>query len=100
MRVFYECIRESELIDPLFRNTSFTWSKKHEVPVCKKLDGFLYSIEWEQSFPQCLEEVFPKLTSNHCPIILHTNPFKRGPTPFRFENMWLLHLNFKERFSS
>ena len=33
------------------------------------------------------------------PIVLGTNPFKWGSTPFRIENMWLLHPNFKERFS-
>ncbi|RVW97165.1 hypothetical protein CK203_030004 [Vitis vinifera] len=27
-------------------------------------------------------------------------PFKWGPTPFRFENMWLQHHSFKECFSS
>lgn len=27
-----------------------------------------------------------------------TNPFKWGLTLFRFENMWLLHPNFKESF--
>ncbi|RVX11355.1 hypothetical protein CK203_019696 [Vitis vinifera] len=28
------------------------------------------------------------------------NPFKWGPTPFRFENMWLQHPSFKECFST
>ncbi|RVW39477.1 Transposon TX1 uncharacterized 149 kDa protein [Vitis vinifera] len=27
-----------------------------------------------------------------------TDPFKWGPTPFRFENMWLQHSSFKENF--
>ncbi|RVW26858.1 hypothetical protein CK203_103936 [Vitis vinifera] len=31
---------------------------------------------------------------------LDTNPFKWGPPPFRFENMWLQHPSFKECFSS
>ena len=26
---------------------------------------------------------------------MDTNPFMWGPTPFRFENMWLQHPNFK-----
>ncbi|RVX05720.1 Transposon TX1 uncharacterized 149 kDa protein [Vitis vinifera] len=29
---------------------------------------------------------------------MDTNPFMWGPTPFRFENMWLQHTNFKENF--
>ena len=26
---------------------------------------------------------------------MDTNPFMWGPTPFKFENMWLQHPNFK-----
>ncbi|RVX21544.1 putative ribonuclease H protein [Vitis vinifera] len=54
-----------------------------ESPVCKRLDRFLYSNEWELSFPQSLQEVLPRWTSDHWPIVLDTNPFKWGPTPFR-----------------
>ena len=28
--------------------------------------------------------------------MLDINPFKWGPTPFRFEHMWLIHLHFKD----
>ncbi|KAJ9697646.1 hypothetical protein PVL29_006989 [Vitis rotundifolia] len=69
-----------------------------ESPVCKRLDRFLFSNEWELSFPQSLQEVLPRWTSDHWPIVLDTNPFKWGPTPFRFENMWLQHPSFKECF--
>ncbi|RVW90400.1 Transposon TX1 uncharacterized 149 kDa protein [Vitis vinifera] len=69
-----------------------------ENPVCKRLDRFLYSNEWEQVFPQSLQGVLPRWTSDHWPIVLETNPFKWGPTPFRFENMWLQHSSFKENF--
>ncbi|RVX15151.1 Transposon TX1 uncharacterized 149 kDa protein [Vitis vinifera] len=68
--------------------------------VCKRLDRFLYSNVWELSFPQSLQEVLPRWTSDHWLIVLNTNPFKWGPTPFRFENMWLQHPSFKECFSS
>ncbi|RVW50795.1 hypothetical protein CK203_076874 [Vitis vinifera] len=47
----------------------------------------------------CLQEALPRWTSDHNPICLETNPLKWGPTPFRFENMWLLHHEFKEKFS-
>ncbi|RVX11326.1 LINE-1 retrotransposable element ORF2 protein [Vitis vinifera] len=43
-------------------------------------------------------EALPRWTSDHSPICLETNPFMWGPTPFRFENMWLLHPEFKEKF--
>ena len=94
MRDFDGFIRECELIDPPLRNVSFTWSNIQDSPVCKRLDKILYSNKWEQSFPQSLQEVLPQLTSNHCSIVLDTNPFKWGPTPFRFENVWLFHPRF------
>ncbi|KAJ9708595.1 hypothetical protein PVL29_000566 [Vitis rotundifolia] len=93
-------IRENELIDPPLRRAPFTWSTMQEHLVCKRLDRFLYSNEWEQLFPQSLQEVLPRWTSDHWPIVLETNPFKWGPTPFKFENMWLQHLSFKESFGS
>ncbi|RVW39538.1 putative ribonuclease H protein [Vitis vinifera] len=87
-----------ELLDPPLRNASFTWSNLQESPVCKRLDRFLYSNEWGLLFPQGLQEALIRRTSDHWPIVLDTNPFMWGPTPFRFENMWLQHPNFKENF--
>ena len=100
MRDFDDFIREYEWLDPPLRSTPFTWSNMQESPVCKRLDRFLYSNEWELSFPQSLQEILPRRTSDHWQIVLETNPFKWGPTPFRFENMWLQHPNFKESFRS
>ncbi|RVX07687.1 hypothetical protein CK203_021949 [Vitis vinifera] len=74
MRCFDEFIRESGLLDPPLRNAAFTWSN--------------------MQFSRGL----PRWTSDHSPICLETNPLKWGPTPFRFENMWLLHPEFKEKF--
>ena len=100
MRDFDDFIRDYELLDPPLRNAPFTWSNMQESPVCKRLDQFLYSNEWEHFFPQSLQEVLPRWTLDHWPMVLDTNPFKWGPTPFRFENMWLQHPSFKECFSS
>ncbi|KAJ9709801.1 hypothetical protein PVL29_001319 [Vitis rotundifolia] len=100
MKDFDSFIRECELLDPPLRNASFTWSNLQESPVCKRLDRFLYLNEWGQLFPQSLKEALPRRTSDHWPIVLDTNPFKWGPTPFRFENMWLQHPSFKENFKN
>ncbi|RVX20328.1 Transposon TX1 uncharacterized 149 kDa protein [Vitis vinifera] len=98
MRDFDSFISESELLDPPLRNASFTWSNMQESPMCKRLDRFLYSNEWGQLFPQGIQETLIRRTSDHWPIALDTNPFMWGPTPFRFENMWLQHPSFKENF--
>ncbi|RVW77863.1 hypothetical protein CK203_054361 [Vitis vinifera] len=96
MKDFDGFIRECKLFDPPLRNAPFTWSNIQESFVYKRLDRFLYSNEWEHLFPQSLQEVLPRWTSDHWPIVLDTNPFKWGSTPFRFENMWLQHPSFKD----
>ncbi|RVW44240.1 Transposon TX1 uncharacterized 149 kDa protein [Vitis vinifera] len=52
------------------------------------------------NYSRKVSRVLPRWTSDHWPIVLETNPFKWGPTPFRFENMWLHHPSFKESFGS
>ncbi|RVW83230.1 hypothetical protein CK203_039628 [Vitis vinifera] len=98
MRDFDSFIRECELLDPPLQNASFTWSNMQESLVCKRLDRFLYSNEWGLLFPQGLQEALIRRTLDHWPIVMDTNPFMWGPTPFRFENMWLQQTNFKENF--
>ena len=97
MRDFDDFMRECELINLPPRNASFTWSNLQENPVCKRLDRFLFSSEWEFDFPHCIQEARPRLTSDNCPIVLNTNPFIWGPTPFSFKSMWLLHSDFKDK---
>ncbi|RVW66522.1 putative ribonuclease H protein [Vitis vinifera] len=82
MRDFDSFIRECELLDPPLRNASFTWSNLQKSPVCKRLDRFLYSNEWGLLFPQGLQEALIRRTSDHWPIVMDTNPFMWGPTPF------------------
>ncbi|RVW26228.1 Transposon TX1 uncharacterized 149 kDa protein [Vitis vinifera] len=82
MRDFDGFIRECELHDPPLRNAYFTWSNMQESPVCKRLDRFLYSNEWELSFPQSLQEVLPRWTSDHWPIVLDNQSFQVGSNTF------------------
>ncbi|WKA09802.1 hypothetical protein VitviT2T_027421 [Vitis vinifera] len=98
MRCFDEFIRESGLLDPPLRNAAFTWSNMQVDPICKRLDRFLFSSEWDSFFSQSIQETLPRWTSDHSSICLETNPLKWGSTPFKFENMWLLHPEFKEKF--
>ena len=76
MRSFDELIRELELFDPPLRNASFTWSNMQDDPICKRLDKFVFTFEWDNFFPQCTQEALPRWTSDHNPICLDANPFK------------------------
>ena len=56
------CSRELELFDPPLRNASFTWSNLQDVPICKRLDRFLFTFEWDNLFPHCTQEALPRWT--------------------------------------
>ena len=99
MKLFDELVRELNLKDPLLRNGQFNWSNFREQPVCCRLDRFLHSNSWEDIFPYFRQEVDVRVVSDHCPVILDSSPPSWGPTPFRFENMWLHHNSFPSVFA-
>ena len=99
MRTFDELIREVELQDPPLINAQFTWSNFREHPICCRLDRFLFSKGFSEMFSYFRQEAVVRCISDHSPIILSTNPPTWGPTPFRFENMWLEHRLFKANVS-
>ena len=98
MKVFDELIREMGLMDPPLRNAKFTWSNFREQPICCRLDRFMFSVGWGALFPQIRQEVEVRAVSDHNPIILDSTPPNWGPSPFRFENMWLGHKDFDKVF--
>ena len=61
-----------------------------------RIDRFLISKEWEAHFQGMVQTVLAKPVSHHAPILLDGGGMRRGPTPFRFENMWLKSEGFKE----
>ena len=54
-----------------------------------RLNRFLISDDWEGLFSDSTQNLLQRPTSDHHPILLDGKGMKSGPTPFRFENMWL-----------
>ncbi|KAL5550481.1 hypothetical protein UlMin_000657 [Ulmus minor] len=96
VRLFDELIRELELRDLALHNASFTWSNFREEVVKSRLDRFLFTEEWEAGKNDIRQETGSRTCSDHMPIILDTSPVSWGPSPFRFENMWLEHSGFRQ----
>ena len=88
MKDFNTFINETGLRDLNLTNAEFTWSNGRS---SSRLDRFLFSLGWEDMFHSVRQEALIRVVSDHFPIIVNTNPFKWGPSPFRFENMWLSH---------
>ncbi|KAL5545070.1 hypothetical protein UlMin_008854 [Ulmus minor] len=96
VRQFDELIRELELRDLALHNASFTWSNFREEAVKSRLDRFLFTEEWGAGKNDIRQETWSRTCLDHMPIILDTSPVSWGPTPFRFENMWLEHSGFRQ----
>ena len=65
-----------------------------------RLDRFLVLENWEGHFTRVVQCVLPKLVSDHCTILLDRGGLRKGPTPFRFENMRLKEEGFKDKLQA
>ncbi|RVX09418.1 Transposon TX1 uncharacterized 149 kDa protein [Vitis vinifera] len=98
-------LHENNQLEYQGRFVGSVWTFKNKdwaaLPACGALGGILIIGTLKNCVVRrCLQEALPRRTSDHWPIVLDTNLFKWGPTPFRFENMWLQHPSFKESFRS
>lgn len=81
-------------------NAKYTWSDKREVPVFSKIDRFFVSGGWLDFFSNVAINRLQRITSDHFPIMLQSGNFSWGPSPFRFENVWLSHPDFQKLVES
>ena len=62
-----------------------------------RLDGFLVTDDWDALFDGVIQNILPKPTSDHSPVLLEGGGLStRGSLPFRFENIWLKEENFND----
>ena len=86
---FSNYIISCDLIDPPLEGGRFTWSIHEDVPVLSHIDRFLFSVKWEGHFQEVHQVILPKITSDHCPILLRMGTTHAAKRPFKFENIWL-----------
>ena len=61
-----------------------------------RLDRFLASPCWLDQFSRMSQRRLPKPTSDNFLVLLEGGSLRRGPAPFRFENMWFKVEGFKD----
>ena len=66
-----------------------TWSGGRNNQAWARLDKFLVTQNWLDHFNGVVQSRLPRPTLDHFPILLMGGGLRRGPSPFRFENMWL-----------
>ena len=89
MRRFAQIVDDLELVDLPLQGGEFTWSGGLSNQAWARLDRFLVSPSWLDQFSGVTQGRLSRPTFDHFPIVLEGGGVRRGPTPFRFENMWL-----------
>ncbi|WKA06987.1 hypothetical protein VitviT2T_024859 [Vitis vinifera] len=100
MRRFLEIIEDLELKDVPLVGGPFTWNGGVNNQSFSRLDRFLFNEGWDNHFGDVRQCVLPRPVSDHFPILLDVGGGRRGPSPFRFENMWLKVEGVKELMKS
>ena len=96
MRRFTKVINELGLKDLPLQGGPFTWRGGHNNQRMSRLNRFLVTADWESQFSNVIQCTLPRPVSDHCPVTLDSEGIKSGPSPFRFENMWLKFKGFKD----
>ncbi|RVW39602.1 hypothetical protein CK203_090616 [Vitis vinifera] len=100
MRRFAQGYERLELVDLPLQGGTFTWSGGLQNQAWARLDRFMVSPSWLDQFRNVTQKRLSRPISDHFPIIIEGGGIKRGPVPFRFENMWLKVEGFKDLLRS
>ena len=98
MTAFRNCMDRCCLMDLGFHGPRFTWTTKSPIwqnNIKERLDRGLGNTDWKLLFPAAEIHHLPRVKSDHCPIMLITNPLApKSSKPFRFKQMWLTDPTF------
>ncbi|XP_047259646.1 uncharacterized protein LOC124892401 [Capsicum annuum] len=97
MRSFSDTIQDLNMIDLPLQGAHFTWSRGDNIVQASRIDRFLISTEWNDSFRAIKQSALPKVISDHKPILLESGDWDVSPSYFKFENMWLQSESFLEK---
>ena len=90
MKKFSQTIDELELKDTLLSGGQYTWKGGLNNKRMARLDRFLITDDWETLFGYANQSLLPRPLSDHHLILLEGGRCTiKGPSTFRFENMWL-----------
>ncbi|XP_031287891.1 uncharacterized protein LOC116146622 [Pistacia vera] len=99
MEEFNNCIDHCGLLDMQVMGRRLSWCNGHEghTRSWARLDRALINIHYANRFPSACFEYLNRKTSDHCPMLIHVQKQEvgYGPHPFRFQNMWVTHTDFR-----
>ncbi|XP_059598831.1 uncharacterized protein LOC132255113 [Vitis vinifera] len=100
MRRFAQVRDELGLVDLPLQGGGYTWSGGPNNQYWARLDRFLVTSSWLDQFSSVIQKRLSRPVSDHFPVLLEGGAVRRGPSPFRFENMWLKVEGFQELIHS
>ena len=100
MRRFSEVIEDLELKDLPLVGGLFTWNGGVNSQSFSRPDRFLVNEGWDCHFGNARQCVLLRPVFDHFPLLLDGGGLRRGPSLFRFENMWLKVEGFKDLLKS
>ena len=96
MRRFACVLDDPGVRDLPLQGGPFTWSGGNNGQAMSRIDRFLVSGDWESYFSRVTQSTLLRPVSDHFPILLDGGGIISGPSPFRFQNMWLKAEGFKD----
>jgi hypothetical protein len=95
IREFNDFVGDMGLLDLPLLGRRFTWFQPNGGAM-SRLDRFLISEGWWDLWGEPSQWALARDVSDHCPIVLRYSSQLWGPKPFRFNNFWIDHRDFKD----
>lgn len=94
---FSDFIEDMELMDPQLEGGKYTWFKGDGNNAASRIDRFLFSKEWDDSFTKINQTLLHRLVSDHNPVALQCGEWEQNKSYFKFDNWWLNTDGFVDR---
>jgi exonuclease III len=91
---FEAFVNNMELVDIPVLGRKFSWVHSNGSSM-SRIDRAFISEDWSLRWGNPSLWILPRSVSDHCPLVLRYNNVDWGPRPFRFNNHWLNHGNFR-----
>lgn len=98
MNTFNNFLNKENLLDLGFSGPKYTWTncRERDSIIRTRIDRAYATASWLALFSDAKITHLPRLTLDHCPILLKTIlETVRGPRLFRFEFFWMNHPTFQ-----
>lgn len=95
---FKGCLDECNMLDLDFAGPKFTWTNRRPISnlILERIDKCFGNPVWRFLYPEAIVTHLPRTFLDHCPILIELcrSSANHLNKPFRFQMIWLLHLEF------